>query len=257
LLPVHRIVSTSFDELDPALLDDVDVVFHLAAITDTHAEDDLELLRVNVDEPVRLFERALHHGCRVVYASSMAVYGNVPTPFREGGEHRPLNPYGRSKLRLDHTAMTLAASAGGIIVGLRYGNIYGPYEEHKGPMASMVHQLLRQMRSGDPVLFEYGGQRRDFVHIADAVGASLLAANAKSSSIVNCGSGCSVTFNQLVYEINLALGTDRQPRYVKNPRPEVYQCEVELDLSLARREIGYEPTISLRDGIRRMIEDGT
>jgi ADP-L-glycero-D-manno-heptose 6-epimerase len=255
-LPVRRIVATSFDALDQALLEDVDLVFHLAAITDTRVEDDLELLRVNVDEPVRLFERALRHGCRVVYASSMAVYGNVPTPFREGGEHQPLNPYGRSKLRLDHSVERLAASTDGVVVGLRFANVYGPHEAHKGPMASMVSQLMQQMRSGDPVLFEHGDQRRDFIHVADAVSSCLLAAGAKGSCIVNCGSGRSVSFNQLIYEINRALGTDRRPRYVKNPHPEVYQSDVELDISLARRKIGYEPSVSLRDGIRRMIVDG-
>lgn len=252
----HHIELASFDELDAALLDEVDVVFHMAAITDTHADDNGELLRSNVDEPLRLFERAVRRGCRVVYASSMAVYGNVAAPFRESGEHQPLSAYGRSKLKLDERATDLAAATNGVIVGLRYSNVYGPGEAHKGQMASMAYQLLQQMRTGRPVLFEDGSQRRDFVYVGDAVTATLLAVSARRSRVINCGGGCSVSFLELVDAINRVLGTSQRPKFIKNPLAHLYQSNVEMDLTLARSEICYQPTVSLADGIQRMIECG-
>src|SRR5207249_1758311 len=85
-----------------------------------------------------------------------------------------------------------------IIVGLRYSNVYGPGEDHKGRLASMIHQLARQMRSGKrPRIFTAGQQKRDFVYIDDVVEANIKAMTAKESGVFNAGAGRSWTFNEV------------------------------------------------------------
>jgi len=248
----------SYLDLPVEALAGVDVLFHQAALNDTLETDEARVHEVNVRGSRRLFEAALAQGCgRIVYASSMAVYGDAPVPLREDGPARPLNAYGRSKLAMEQMALELAAGTSGqggrapVVVGLRYGNVYGCHEEHKGAMASMVTRLAHQMREGDPTLFADGFQRRDFVHVDDVVRANLLAVDAPRSTVVNVGSGTAVRFNELVALLNRVLGTERRPRYDKNPHADCYQTEVVLDLARARRELGYEPAVTLEEGLDR------
>ncbi len=85
----------------------------------------------------------------------------------------------------------------------------------------------------------------------------MLAARSQRSCILNCGSGQSITFNRLVSEINIAFGTSRQPIYIENPQLHSYQSEVQLDLSLAKRLLGYQPRVWLNAGIRKIVERST
>src|SRR5258708_27116574 len=111
-----------------------------------------------------------------------------------------------------------AESPGSIIVGLRYFNVYGPREAHKGVPASMVLHLSRQMKAGQrPRIFKHGEQKRDFVYVKDIVEGSIRALEAKQSGIYNLGTGQARSFNELVDVLNRSLGTDFQPDYIENP----------------------------------------
>ncbi|MFH1443111.1 MAG: NAD-dependent epimerase/dehydratase family protein, partial [Candidatus Micrarchaeota archaeon] len=168
-----------------------DAVFHQAAITDTLVTDEKEMMRVNCEEARRLFEFAKESGCKkIVYASSTAVYGAGKTPYRETDDPVPLNAYGRSKLELDKFAMKFASENQDMtVVGLRYCNVYGQGESHKGKMASMALQIAKQMKIGNPKLFKWGEQKRDYIFVKDVVEANLLALEAKKSVVLNCGGG--------------------------------------------------------------------
>ena len=152
---------------------------------------------------------------------------------------------------MDNIARRAAAeSTGWIIIGLRYFNVYGPREAHKGVPASMVYHLARQMKAGQrPRIFKHGEQKRDFIYVTDAVEGSLRALNAQTSGIYNLGSGQARSFNELVDILNKCLGTNLQPDYIDNPHAH-YQNFTQGDLTNARSALGYEPRFPLEDGVR-------
>ena len=236
----------------------VDILFHQAAINDTTLLDEREMTRANADAAKELFRRVTDAGCRkIVYASSTAIYGDAPAPYREDGPARPLNPYARSKKALEDYATRFAEKhPQATVVGLRYCNVYGPRENHKGPRASMIYQLAVQMRKGNPRLFKYGEQKRDYLYVEDAVRANLLAAEAHQSCIVNCGSGAAVTFNEMVEILNKTLGVERKPEYIENPYADRYQSHTECDMTLAKRLLGFTPEFDVRRGIEAYARSG-
>jgi ADP-L-glycero-D-manno-heptose 6-epimerase len=142
------------------------------------------------------------------------------------------------------------------IVALRYSNVYGPGEDHKGKLASMIQQLAKQMRAGrQPRIFSPGEQKRDFVFIEDVVQANLSAARAKSPGVFNIGAGRSWTFNEVVAELNRVLKTNLAPDYFANPYG-FTQDWTETDLTLARAQLGFEPKFDLRRGIEAYSASG-
>src|SRR4029079_16422598 len=128
---------------------------------------------------------------RIVYASSGSTYGAVSSPSTESNGAAPANSYAFSKVIMDNLANKITReNPDWIIVGLRYFNVYGPREAHKGVPASMIYHLSQQMRGGQrPRIFKHGEQRRDFVYVKDVVDGTIRALNAKASGIYNLGSG--------------------------------------------------------------------
>jgi ADP-L-glycero-D-manno-heptose 6-epimerase len=163
----------------------------------------------------------------------------------------PANVYAFSKVIMDNMARRAAAeSPDWIIVGLRYFNVYGPREAHKGVPASMVYHLAQQMKAGQqPRIFKHGEQKRDFVYVKDAVEGSIRALDAQTSGIYNLGRGEARSFNELIDVLNKCLGTNFQPEYFDNPHAH-YQNFTQADLTSARNALRYEPQFSLEDGVR-------
>ncbi|MFN4243574.1 MAG: NAD-dependent epimerase/dehydratase family protein [Tepidisphaerales bacterium] len=243
-----------------------DVVVHQSAITGMlHADgspvrDTQLVLRSNVELFRALLQRAVPWKASVVWASSCSIYGRGPVPMREDQPPDPLNAYAYSKLLKERLATRFAPSLPGI-VGLRYTNVYGPGEAHKGKLASMVQQLALQMRQGQrPRIFTDGSQRRDFVYIDDVVQANVKAIELarhsdRKAHVFNVGAGASWSFNELVRQLNAALGTDLPPQYFDNPYG-FTQDHTEADLTRARVELGYTPHFDLTAGIRAYAESG-
>lgn len=209
----------------------LDVLFHQAAINDTRLMDRKEMLRANLESSEKLFSVAVEKGCkRIVYASSTAIYGRLPAPYKEEGPFDLNTPYAESKKMLDDFAMAFADQHPDVtIVGLRYCNVYGPRENHKGKRATMIYHLAQQMRNGNPKLFKYGEQKRDYIYIQDVVRANMLAAKARESCVVNCGYGEAVMFNELIDMLNEILGTNRRAEYFDNPYKDTYQDYTECE----------------------------
>ena len=228
-----------------------DVVFHQGAITDTTVMDQARMLRVNADSLRFILDCVLHWQAKLIYASSAGVYGNSPSPMKEGEGEVPENPYGFSKLMMDRIAKNFMAENPHIqVVGLRYFNVYGPGESFKGKSASMIYQLYRQMKEGKrPRLFKWGEQKRDFVYIKDVVKANLLALEKNVSGIFNIATGQARSFNEIVSILNQALGTCLEPDYFDCPY-DFYQNYTQADISKAKELLGYEPEFSLEDGIK-------
>jgi len=226
-------------------------VFHLASITDTTNHDQFEQVHDNVESFRRVLSFARPTRTRIVYASSASTYGAATTASVETNGAAPANAYSFSKATMDNIARRAAGeSPDWIIIGLRYFNVYGPREAHKGLPASMVYHLAQQMKAGQrPRIFKHGEQKRDFVYVKDAVEGSIRALDAKKSGIYNLGTGQARSFNELVDVLNKCLGTNFQPDYIDNPHVH-YQNFTQANLTNARSALKYEPRFPLEDGVR-------
>jgi ADP-L-glycero-D-manno-heptose 6-epimerase len=227
-----------------------DAIFHLASITDTTLHDQFVQTHDNVESFRRLLNFAKPNKTRVVYASSASTYGAASEASVETNGAAPANIYAFSKAMMDNLADRAAKDVSGwIIIGLRYFNVYGPREGHKGGAASMILHLSRQMKAGQrPRIFKHGDQKRDFVYVKDIVAGSISALKATESGIYNLGSGHARSFNELVDLLNRSLGTDFKPDYIENPHAH-YQNFTQADLTSVRGALGYHPQYSLENGV--------
>lgn len=245
-------------------LDGAEQVFHQGACTDTREQDGRFMLENNYAWSRRLLDECLRADVPLVYASSAAVYGNNRRFTEQPQYERPVNVYGYSKLLFDRYVRRVTRQARTQVVGLRYFNVYGPGEGHKGAMASMIFQLHKQLlQSGAMKLFKGSGgyadgeQRRDFIYVADVVDVNLwFMQNREVSGIFNVGAGNSRSFNDIA-----RLLTDRHAggrlEYVDFPAdlPAAYQSFTEADISALRRA-GYDkPFTSLEQGVGQYLGD--
>ncbi|MBI3297555.1 MAG: ADP-glyceromanno-heptose 6-epimerase [Elusimicrobia bacterium] len=230
----------------------VDAIFHQAAITDTTVMDQKRMMEVNVEGFRNILSFALESGVRrVVYASSAGTYGAGTLPMRESQAPTPMNVYGFSKMVMERVADGFLKEEPSLcVVGLRYFNVFGPREAHKGKVSSMIHQLHLQMKAGKrPRVFEHGEQYRDHIYVKDVVAANLKAAEAKASGVYNVCTGKTTTFNRIIEVLNSVLGTRLEPEYFKNPYP-FYQNETQGDPAAAREGLGFSAAWAPEDGIR-------
>jgi ADP-L-glycero-D-manno-heptose 6-epimerase len=232
-----------------------DAIFHLASITDTTLHDQFVQVHDNVESFRRILDFARPTKTRIIYASSAATYGPATEASVESNDAAPANVYAFSKTIMDNIARRAAAgSPDWIIIGLRYFNVYGPHEAHKGVPASMVYHLAKQMKAGQrPRIFKHGEQKRDFVYVKDIVEGSILALDASESGIYNLGTGQARSFNELVDILNKCLGTNFQPDYIDNPHAH-YQNFTEADLDKVRSALRYAPQFSLELGVADYME---
>src|SRR5437899_11991402 len=178
---------------------------------------------VQVHDNVESFRRLLNFArptkTRIMYASSAATYGPATEASVESNGAAPTNVYAFSKVIMDNVARGAAAeSPDWNIVGLRYFNVYGPREAHKGVPASMIYHLAQQIKAGKrPRIFKHGEQKRDVVYVTDVVEGTMRALDAKTSGIYNLSTGQARSFNELVEVLNKCLGTNVQPEYFENP----------------------------------------
>src|SRR5438094_1833952 len=228
-----------------------DAIFHLASITDTTLHDQFIQVHDNVESFGRLLDIARPRKTRIIYASSAATYGAGTEASVESNGAAPANSYAFSKMIMDNIARRAAAeSPDWIVVGLRYFNVYGPREAHKGVPSSMVYHLAQQMKAGNrPRIFKHGEQKRDFVYVKDVVEGSIRALDAKTSGIYNLGTGQARSFNELIDVLNKCLDTNLQPEYFDNPYTH-YQNFTQADLTNARSALGYQPRFPLEEGVR-------
>jgi ADP-L-glycero-D-manno-heptose 6-epimerase len=243
-----------------ALPGHIEAILHQGACADTTCTDERFMMENNVSFSKAVLHFAIEKKIPLVYASSAAVYGASRT-FRESPENEaPLNLYGQSKLIFDNHVRSILPSVSSPVAGLRYFNVYGPRETHKGRMASMIYQLYGQLRrEGRARLFEGSGgfaageQRRDFVSVADVVGVNLfLATGPARKGIFNVGTGQARTFNEVVKQLTRALGKG-EVEYIPFPEGlrEKYQSHTQADVN-ALRAAGYADAFaSLEDGIAR------
>ena len=237
-------------------MDRFDVIFHEGSITDTTVMDQRKMMHNNVEGFRALLELAVKWGSRMVWASSAATYGRGPSPNKESQKPEPLNVYGYSKLAMERLVERYVDRLAHPVIGLRYFNVYGAGENHKGKFASMIGQLARQMRAGKrPRIFFDGNQKRDFVYIDDVIAANLAALTCKTTGVFNVGSGAASSFNDVVAQLNRVLKTDLPPEYFENPY-DFFQTWTEADLTHSRKVLRYDPQYGLARGVDAYFASG-
>ncbi|WP_253739191.1 NAD-dependent epimerase/dehydratase family protein [Halohasta salina] len=246
--------------LDDDFPTDVDVVFHLAALSsrNMHEEDPQQGCRVNVEGFVNTVERAHNHGCdTVVYASTSSIYGSRTEPSPESMAVESQTAYEASKLARERYAEYYANHHDMAMAGLRFFSVYqgfGGNEEHKGKYANTVAQFADAIADGKaPELFGDGTQTRDFTHVRDVARACELAADHELTGVYNVGTEEAYSFNTMVEMINDVLGTDINPEYIECPF-DGYVHDTCADISKFNEETGWEPQISFEEGIELVCE---
>ncbi len=267
---LHELADGAFDG-------EIAVLFHQGACSDTMERDGRYLMGNNYRYTVTLFEHCQREEVPLIYASSAAVYGAGPT-FSEGRSYEaPLNAYGYSKFLFDQYLRRRWNERTAQVVGLRYFNVYGPREAHKGRMASVAFHFYHQYcASGRVRLFEGSGgydageQRRDFVSVEDVVRVNLyFLEHPDRAGIFNVGTGAAQTFNDVAVatvnacrtasgEAPLSLGAMREAgviEYIPFPEglKERYQSYTEADLGNLRRSGYAEPFLRVEEGVPRYV----
>ena len=232
----------------------VTALFHQGACSDTMESDGRYMLENNYEFSKRLLHWCQEEEVPFIYASSASVYGSGPEFREERRCEKPLNVYGYSKFLFDQYVRRMLDERSAQVAGLRYFNVYGPNEQHKGRMASVAFHAYHQLLAGGKVRlfvgsggYGNGEQKRDFVYVDDVVEVNLwLLENPAVSGVFNCGTGRAQTFNELASAvINVTQGTRLSPKelaakglieYIQFPPGliEKYQSFTQADLARLR-----------------------
>jgi nucleoside-diphosphate-sugar epimerase len=235
-----------------------DVVLHQAALPSVprSIQDPLTSNATNVIGTLNVLLAARDNGVRrVVVASSSSVYGSHPIlPKREDAPTLPISPYATTKLASENYARSFHSVYGLETVTLRYFNVFGARQDPTSQYAAVVPRFVAALLTGgQPVIFGDGEQSRDFTHVSNVVQANILAMDAPAAPgrVYNIACGEQVSINRLADEIGDLLGCEVRPVYCAPRAGEVPHSLA--DLSRARDELGYEPSVRLRDGLQATI----
>jgi UDP-glucose 4-epimerase len=237
----------------------MEVVFHQAALPSVprSVQDPLTTSAVNIDGTLNVLLAARDEGVkRIVFASSSSVYGDGgELPRREQSPTNPASPYAVSKLAAERYCTSFSKIYGLETVSLRYFNVFGPRQDPRSQYAAVVPRFITAIAAGKPVLiYGDGEQSRDFTYVSNVVDANLLAASASgvAGAVINVATGQVTTVNELAEMIgpivDLPVTREHAP-----PRPaEVRASWAALDT--AKELLGWEPAVSLEEGLRLTAE---
>jgi len=240
-------------------LKNIGAIIHLGACTDTTERNEEYIKRNNVEYSKYIYEYCLRNNCQFIYASSAATYGDGSRGFDDDDRKlEPMNLYGVSKHLFDEWVRDNKETPSQC-VGLKFFNVYGPHESHKGRMASMVYNGYLQVREkGNIRLFKSnrldyknGDQKRDFIYVLDVVKVILFfLAHDKQSGIFNVGTGQARSFNDMANAVFGAFKKDPHVLYIPMPKDlkGKYQYHTEADITKLRKA-GYKASFwSLEEG---------
>ena len=247
------------DVLEDDLPTDVDVVFHLAALSSRQMleENPRQGARVNIEGFVNVVEQSRNDGCdTVVYASTSSAYGSRTEPSPEDMELEASTGYDASMLGRERYGEYYNDFYDDLTCGgARFFSVYQGYggaEGHKGEYANTVSQFTDDIANGEsPVLWGDGSQTRDFTHVDDIVRGLEAIADDRLTGVYNLGTGDPYSFNEMIELINDALGTDVEPEYEPIPL-ENYVHDTCADITKIREATGWEPEVDFPEGVRRV-----
>ena len=249
-----RLVETdlSSGRLSP-LLKDVECAFHLAAQPGVRAswgKSFSHYVKDNITATQRLLEALKDNQIKMVYASSSSIYGDserLPTP--EDTPPRPVSPYGATKLEAEHLCYIYFRNFGVPVVGLRYFTVYGPRQRPDMAFAKFIAGISRGKEID---VFGDGEQRRDFTFVKDIVTGSMLAINAKPGTVYNIGTGKTTSLNEVITTLESIIGKKARVKRLEVALGDVRNTSA--DITSVSRDLGYRPTTSLAEGLRRQVK---
>ena len=237
----------------------IDAIVHCAAqiSVSKSVREPINDARTNIIGTLKLLEICRQIGIRkFVFASTGgAIYGSAPKKFPVSENHTesPESPYAVSKKSIELYLNFYRKTYDIDCISLRYANVYGPRQDYLGEagvIAIFINKLLRSQR---PTIFGDGNQTRDFVYVKDVAAANLKALERNTKSkVINIGTGTQTNINKLLNLITKLVGKNIKPIYEKPRQGDVKRSSI--NISLARKELGWKPSISLEDGLRRTIE---
>lgn len=263
----HQIEFVQGDITDSAAvqkaLAGVDFVFHQAALASVPRSVDapLETHAACTTGTLNLLDAARKTGVkRFVFAASSSAYGNQSTPVKKETDlPSPLSPYAAAKLAAEHYCHAFFHSYGLETVCLRYFNVFGPRQDPSGPYAAVIPLFIQSLLAGkSPTIYGDGQQTRDFTYVGNVVQANLLASTAPAAKIAaspsrvfNIGSGSAISLVDLLAQLNAICGTNVAANF-QPPRTGDVRNSL-ADISLAQQILGYQSSVSLREGLEKTV----
>ncbi len=238
-----------------------DYVLHQAAIPSVprSINDPLESNRANVDGTLRLLLAARDAKVRrVVYASSSSIYGDTPTlPKHEGMLPNPISPYAVAKLTGEYYMNAFCRVFGLEVVSLRYFNVFGPRQDATSQYSGVLAKFISCMLHGEqPAIYGDGEQSRDFTYVANVVNANLLACEAPAAQVAgrafNAATGRRISLNETYAILQKLTGYNGPPKYGPERTGDIKHSLA--DISLARKHLGYQPTVCFEEGLATTVE---
>lgn len=250
------------DLLNDNFRNDIQHIFHLGACSKTTEPDRDYIMDVNLDYSKKILEYSANHNINLIYASSASVYGDGDTFCENPDNESSLNHYSESKLLFDNYVRENLSKIKSQVAGMRYFNVYGPHEEHKEVMSSVVYHFFNQYKKDKNIKlfkgshgYEDGEQRRDFVYVKDTVDIKIWFMKNMISGIYNVATGKSRPFNDIASIVINYFGTGTIS-YIDFPEGLVdqYQSFTEADMTNLR-SCGYaNPSTELEDGVTSYLE---
>ena len=237
----------------------IDYVLHQAAIPSVprSVEDPITSNRANIDSTLSVLVAARDAGVkRVVYAGSSSAYGNTPTlPKHEDMPANPLSPYALQKLVGEQYMQMFTQLYGLETVTIRYFNVFGPRQDPSSPYSGVISVFAKALlQNTAPTIYGDGEQTRDFTYVANVVDGVLRAVKAPHASgqVVNVATGSRISLNTLFTTMRDAIGSGLDVKY--GPTRDGDVKDSQADITRARRLLGYEPLVSLEEGLKKTID---
>ena len=260
-IPAVEFIEGDLAELDVArrAVAGVDFVLHQAAIPSVprSVQDPVTTHRANVDATLNVLVAARDAGVkRLVYAGSSSAYGDTPTlPKVETMAASPLSPYALQKLVGEQYCLLWTRLYGLETVTIRYFNVFGPRQDPSSPYSGVISLFISALCEGrQPTIFGDGEQTRDFTYVANVVDGVLRACQAErvSGEVINVATGGRVSINGLFRAVRDLVGGPPEPVYAAPRAGDVRDSQA--DIEKARALLGYEPTVTLDQGLRKTVE---
>ena len=260
-IPGVEFIEGDLAEADVArsVVKGVDFVLHQAAIPSVPRSvlDPVASNRANVDASLNLLVAARDAGVkRLVYAGSSSAYGNTATlPKTESMPTGPLSPYALQKLVAEQYCQMFTRLYGLETVTTRYFNVFGPRQDPSSPYSGVISVFISALIEGrPPTIYGNGEQTRDFTYVANVVDGVLRACHAKDASgeVINVATGGRISLNQLFQTVRDFVGAQQEPIYAETRAGDVRDSQA--DIEKARRLLGYQPTVSFEDGLKKTVE---
>lgn len=237
----------------------IDFIVHLGANTNTLLSDKNIFAFYNLEYSKLIWNKCTKYDIPLIYASSGATYGSGEYGYIDSHEIvnflKPLNEYGISKNEFDKWVLHQKASPK-FWAGLKFFNVYGPNEKHKKQMASMIYQAINQIKSTKQlVLFKYGEQKRDFIHVNDVVNVCLfMIKNKPRSGLYNVGTGCARSFNDVAKIIFDNCNIKENIKYKDIPENIIKRYQLFTEANIDKlTNAGYKNFLSLEEGIKDIL----